>query len=160
MTLHAPAPEAEPCRGGGREELVPAPLSLGLLSGLLPIPSAIHSCEVYGAVVINRAMGTCSLSGASASLLPALTAWTRACQPHLGPFKRPGRAWVTLDLPTVPASLRLAYCLPHPCALRPHPQEPGKDAGTAPQELAQRVQVGMRSSSESRDVEGRRADEN
>lgn len=90
MTLHSPAsvraPEAEPCRGGGREELVLALLSLGLLSGLLPIPSAIHSCEVYGAVVINKAVGTRSLSGASASPLPALTARTHTCQPHLGPF--------------------------------------------------------------------------
>ena len=126
MALRAPAsvraPEAEPCRGGGREGLVLAPLSLGLLSGLLPTPSAIHSCEDYGAVVINRAVGTRSVSGASASLLPALAARTPPCQPHLDPFNRPGRAWVTLDLPTLPASLRLAYRLPYP-------PEPGKDTG-------------------------------
>lgn len=125
MALRAPAsvraPEAEPCHGGGREELVLAPSSLGLLSGLLPTLSAIHSRGLR-AVVITRAVGTHSLSGASASPLPALAARTPPCQPHLGPFNRPGRAWVTLDLPTLPASLGLAYRLPHP-------QEPGKDTG-------------------------------
>lgn len=52
MALRAPAGvralEAEPCGGGGREELVLAPLSLGLLSGLLPTPVPSTPVRITG----------------------------------------------------------------------------------------------------------------